>query len=597
MQTQTDTDISSHPTSDHPSGPFAAAAAIASGSSAVPTYSQEKELGTDDAGTVLPTTEPTGSCERPMNPRLESRHRHIPGEYIATPSDEAKMFMIDDSVPEPTTSHVDGSASIQSPLADETPASSEPLVNSAPAVNHELRHTGTLQEPRPRSADSSHTARDAAIAGGLAVGAAGLGAHAVSEKRGTRDGENDQFLYEESSPYSSKTLDPRVLGAKPKLEEQRFDPGAKADHGIGSAISGPPVSHDSSRQNVPNDVAAAGYGAQDAADAYGNHRMTGADASIPEQRYDPAISSAHAPNPIASRSQYDYNNPTTLSNVNRKDPDDHVNRNAAFAGAGLAGAALGAGAYAREPHAHDNQWPLREKEDYVPHVQGGPVLQSGHPTQETAQTSYPLQDTSTHTSSPLQGTIAPHNTHVDDHNAQSYGGVQDPRRDRHDTLTAPVLGGAVGAAGLGSATYMNNRDGNEREAEERLKRIALDREKEQRHDKDLDGDEETEEKKKHRLLGFLHRDKSKKERSSVSPESSPRHSKDYSPRHSKDYSDDVDSPRWKGKHRLHKDPPKGHPAREAMEQSHESDPYAVGKRQHMGIDGPIGDPNSISGDR
>ncbi|KAL6156823.1 hypothetical protein ACJBU6_04409 [Exserohilum turcicum] len=573
--TNTATDISSHPSSDHDSGAFAAAAAVASGSSAVPTYSQEQEVEADDIETLLPTTEPTASCERPMNPRLESRHRHIPGEYIATPSDESAMFMIDQSAMEPAGSREGGDAPVQSPLSTEPPASSAPSMDPAPVtVSHELRHTGTLQEPRPRSADSSNTARDAAIAGGLAAGAAGLGIHAASENRGIQDVQGDQFLYEDASPYSSKTLDPRVLGATPKLEEQRFDPEAKADHDIDSAMSRPPVSHDSPSQTAPTNVAPAGYGAQDAVDAYGNHRMTRLGASMPEQRYDPAASSAHAPNPIAPKSQYDYNNHNTLGNMNRTDPNDHVNRNA-FMGAGLAGAALGAGAYAREPHAHDSQnWPLQQKEDYAAHPQGGPVLQPA----------YPLQDTSTHSPSPIQGTIAPHNTHAEDHSAQTDGAAQDPVGDKHDTLAAPVLGGAVGAAGLGGATHMNNRNGHEREKEQH------------HHDKDSDK-EETEEKKKHRLLGFLHRDKSKKERSSASPEHSPRQSKDYSPRHSKDYSDDAESPRWKGKHRLHKDPPKGHPAREAMQQPHESEPYAVGKRQHMGFDGPIGDANAISGDR
>ncbi|KNG44465.1 dehydrin-like protein 3 [Stemphylium lycopersici] len=583
--TQTSTHVPSHQESEHHPGALAAATAAASNAASLPS-TREKELETDNTGTALPTTEPVGSCERPINPRLESRHRHIPGEFIATPSDESKTFLSYESMVDPTTNHAGGNVPVQSPLATTTAASSEPLVD--PAANpgsHELRHTGTLEEPRPKSAEGDHHARDAAIAGGLGAGASGLGAQAASMNRETRDVGENKFLHEESSPYSSKVLDPRVLGDKPKLQEQRFDPKVKSDHGSGSAVSGPPVSHE------PRQVATteAGYGAQDAVNAYGDHKMTQPSASMPGQRYDPTMSSARASNPVAARTEYDYNNPTTLGNVNRTDPDDHINRNAAFGGAGLAGAAaLGAGAYTREPHAHDQQQlPLRQKQEVVPPTQTGTILQPVHPTQNATHTSYPLQDTSTHTSYPSQGTIAPHNTHI-----------QDPVREDHDARNAAVLGGTVGAAGVGGAAYIDNRHQNELEAEDRLKKIAVEREKEQRHhEKDFEKENETEEKKKHRLLGFLHRDKSKKERSSASPESSPRQSRDYSPRHSKDYSDEPDSPRWKGKHRLHKDPPKGHPAREALEQPHESDPLAPGKRQHMGTDGLIGDPDAISGDR
>jgi flagellar biosynthesis GTPase FlhF len=269
-----------------------------------------------------------------------------------------------------------------------------------------------------------------------------------------------------------------------------------------------------------------------------------------------------------------------------------------------------------------------------------------------------MHETATNESYPTSGTIAPHNTHAQDPTLQQPYGARDPTNENHDKRNAAVLGGALGAAGLGGAAYVDSQHQDEREAEERLKKIAHDKEKEQhrldkeqhKHDKEvhkhdkalaahekdehhlakehekeqarlakehekeqarlakeqhqrekeLEKENEGEEKKKGGLLGFLHRDKSKKEKSSASPESSPRQSRDYSPRHSRDYGDDhPDSPRWKGKHLLHKDPPKGHPAREAMEhQQHQTDPYgSAGKREHVGVDGPIGDPNMISGDR
>jgi hypothetical protein len=44
-----------------------------------------------------------------------------------------------------------------------------------------------------------------------------------------------------------------------------------------------------------------------------------------------------------------------------------------------------------------------------------------------------------------------------------------------------------------------------------------------------------------------------------------------------------ESPRWKGKHRLHKDPPKGHPAREAMEHQNEGDRDNTVTDPHTGL--------------
>ena len=170
----------------------------------------------------------------------------------------------------------------------------------------------------------------------------------------------------------------------------------------------------------------------------------------------------------------------------------------------------------------------------------------------------------------------------------------------------------MGAAGLGGAAYVNSQNQDEREAEERLKKIAHEKEKEQhrldkeqhKHDKEVHKHDKAlaaHEKDEHRLAKEHEKEQARLIKEQHQREkSSPRQSRDYSPRHSRDYSDDnPDSPRWKGKHLLHKDPPKGHPAREAMEhQQHQTDPYgSIGKKEHIGVDGPIGDPSMISGDR
>ncbi|KAL1801018.1 hypothetical protein ACET3X_001360 [Alternaria dauci] len=893
--------VPSQSTSNYHPEALAAATVAASRSSDLPSSTQGHEHGaqgispsgpTHSTIAAAPTTGMSSTDERPLNPRLES-HRHVPGEYIATPSDE-KTFLNYAPVIQPTSAGPSGNLSNIEPTSTLDPShvqsTVEPTSTSEP---HELRHTGTLEEPRPKSADGHNYGRNAAIAGGLGAGAVGLGAHAASRKHDTQDIGSTQPLYEESSPYSSKVLDPRVLGEKSRLEEQkfdeqRFDPQAKTEAApsSGSTISGPPVTHDLSQtagsqhhygrdaallgtgaaaaggvhhalnrndtpavgtavlpegpsytsatgsdvvalqptsnfskplptagtsasqpvghgdfygakgapapipdtttqqlsinpsqaptattvpekrsehhygrdvglagagaaaagglyaanrdnfnsgsasstvepmsedpasrtigphdSNIANIIdprvqpdpskqkahttvgphqsdtlnrldpkvdektgqqgghhygrdaavvggaGAAGYGAYqatnvhgnqsmkqralEAINAYGDHRMTQPEAAMPEQRYDPAATSARASNPVSSRTQYDYNDPVTQSNVNRTDPNDHVNRNAAFGGAGLAAAGLGAGAYAGSKHnGNTTQLPLRQKQDLA--ASG----QSTHPVQGTTQSSYPMHEIATTASYPTSGTIAPHNTHAQDPTLQPYG-ARNSTNENNDKRNAAILGGAVGAAGLGGAAYANSQNQDDREAEERLKKIAHEREKEQhrldkeqhKHDKEvhkhdkalaahekeehrlakehereqarlikeqhqrekeLEKENDGEEKKKGGLLGFLHRDKSKREKSSASPESSPRQSRDYSPRQSRDYSDDhPDSPRWKGKHLLHKDPPKGHPAREAMEQQqYQTNPYgSTGKKEHVGVDGPIGDPNMISGDR
>jgi hypothetical protein len=156
----------------------------------------------------------------------------------------------------------------------------------------------------------------------------------------------------------------------------------------------------------------------------------------------------------------------------------------------------------------------------------------------------------------------------------------------------------------------------EKEHEKEAHRLEKEREKEAaRLEKEREKEVEGEEKKKHGILGFLHRDKSKKERRG-SVDSSPRASSDLdNKRHSKEYaaggaalgagttaaayghdssdSNDPNSPRWKGKNLLHKDPPKGHPAREALEHHEMGD--VSGKREHVGVDGPIGRSDAISG--
>jgi len=337
-----------------------------------------------------------------------------------------------------------------------------------------------------------------------------------------------------------------------------------------------------------------------------------------EQRYDTTAAGANAPNPVPTNGQYDYRDPSTASKVDRY----HTTLGA---GAGLGAASAGTTTYAGSKHGDTQNLPLHQKQDFATSGQPGSVTQFG----------------------PTQGTVAPQNTHTQDPlGHQRYDSVIDPPKQHHDKRDAALLGTA-GAAAAGGAAYEHSqhqeaereRERLEKEQEKQLKREAHDREKEQHKlEKEQKKREKEEEKEQHRLekeqhkrekeeekearrlskidegekkggiLGFLHRDKSKKEKKS--PESSPRESKEYAAAgtagalgadtaaatHSDE--NDPNSPRWKGKNLLHKDLPPGHPAREVLDRPEEGRGETfTGKRGHIGIDGPIGHPDLISGDR
>lgn len=626
-----------------------------------------------------------------------------------------------------------GTAGAPAPVADQTSHYQQPQSS--------LGHNATSDSTSiPTKESEHHYGRDAGLAGAGALGAGGLYAATrdnnsntaptsstipssntgLSSSTGTgvpsNDGLTSRTEGTSNTGPASKTIGPHSSNIANVLDPRvKPDPAQQTTHNTTGQHQSdtlnradPNVSEKAAQQgdhHYGRDAAAVGglgttgYGAHEAAQAYGDHRLTQPGAAMNEQRYDPTARGANAPSPVAAKSEYNYNDPTVHSNVNRTDPstESHTGRNAAIGGAGLAAAGLGAGAYASSKH-NDNsqQLPLHQKQDFAASTVPGSTAQSSypttstypsqstHPTQGVASSSYPTQGTSqgypTQSSTqayPAQGMIAPQSTQVHDPATQQvHGATRDPANESHDKRNAALLG-AGGAAAVGGGAYALSQQQDERERarlaereQERLKKEAHDHEKEQhkldkdqhKHDKEVhkhdkavaahekeqahavkeqekeqhrlakeqharekeaekearrhEKETEGEEKKKGGLLGFLHRDKSKKEKSANSPDSSPRqsgertrHSRD-SPRHSKEYAagalgasttaaayddDNPDSPRWKGKNLLHKDPPKGHPAREALE--HPQEGGLTGKREHVGIDGPIGDPNVISGDQ
>jgi len=643
-----------------------------------------------------------------------------------------------------------------------------PIEGSKSASAHHGTPTTATIGPITHDKDSHH-GRDAALAGGAAAGLGGLAHASQHDKSDT--GPASKTIGPHSS-NAANVLDPRV----------QPDPSKQSHHTSGSTAQDPASRtigpHDSNVANVldprvqpdPNkqsahatgthqpeisahkdhhygrDAAAlggagaAGYGAHEAAKAYGDHRSTQPGASMNEQRYDSSAAGAHAPNPVPAAGHYDYNNKATSRNVNQPlvghtdATRDNTGRNVGLGGAALGAGALGGAAYGASKHgdsahhAPSASQPLSSATSSQPlsassqplsssqtaqgiHGQhdltmdhtnrnlglGGAALGAGalggaaygasthgdHQTptsasQPLSSTAQPLsssqsqpyhgvlghRDDSASATYPTQGTIAPQNTQTGvpgtAHNR--FDSVQHPE-DKDHTKRNAALAGTAGAAVAGGAYAHSQQQDDERERarlekeqhkldkEQQKEQHKLDKEqhkqekeahkqekethkleKEQhKHDKEAaaaaalaakeekkhhkedeklekerrkeaeraekEHEKEAEPEKKHGILGFLHRDKTKKEKRG-SNDSSPRQSGevrrslDSNPRHSRELEhDNPDSPRWKGKNLLHKDPPKGHPAREARDDIE----LQSGKREHVGVDGPIGRPDAISG--
>ncbi|KAF1952255.1 hypothetical protein CC80DRAFT_495582 [Byssothecium circinans] len=127
--------------------------------------------------------------------------------------------------------HIPGEFPSPTPIEEQSEPSYISSKGSVPITSggqHELRHTGTLDEPRTKSADHTnistndhHYGRDAAIAGGL--GAAGAGAYAAGKHREEPQQTGSEILPEEKSPYSSHKIDPRVDTKPSGFSQQRFD--------------------------------------------------------------------------------------------------------------------------------------------------------------------------------------------------------------------------------------------------------------------------------------------------------------------------------------------------------------------------------------
>jgi hypothetical protein len=484
-----------------------------------------------------------------------------------------------------------------------------PIVDEKASHSHQSTSSSAQNEP----GHQHHYGRDAGLAG---AGAAAAGGLAYESQRDHHDADR-QVTHHQAGPTAedpaSKTvgkhssnlmnvLDPTVLPDPSKQKDHtttgphksdtlnRMDP--KVDEKAGQKDH-----HYGRDAAIVGGVGAAGYGAHEAADAYGQHRMTQPGASMNEQRYAPSSTGALSSDPVHS-GQYDSSN-------------DHTVRDVAL-GTGLGAGALGGAAYAGSRHADNTQ--------HITPTSGQPYSSSTQPAPVTA-------------SYPETGTLAPQNTQstVPGTTHDRYQSTHDPRDTDHTKRDAALLGTAGVAAG--GAAYAHNQKDDERErarAEKEQEKIIHKHEKEvaahekEQHKHDiaeqnrlekervkeaakLDKErnkhaEATPEKKHGFLSNLLHRDKSKKEKRS-SIDSSPRQSTDArgsyeNPRHSKEYAGlgaattaAAYAEHDHDRNRLHKDPPPGHPAREALESQHEMGDLS-NKRAHIGTDGPLGGPHA-----
>jgi hypothetical protein len=437
-------------------------------------------------------------------------------------------------------------------------------------------------------------------------------------------------------------LDPRVKPDPEKQKSHHVTEQSTSESAGRDVMHGDKEQHHHGRDAaVVGGTGAAGYGAYEAGKDYNSHRITQPAASMDEQRYDPSATDAHdttgasqhhfgrdaaiaggvgaagagayaatrkEDTPSSSVPQQQYQSPATQTTASTShQPQHHHGRDTASAG-GLG--AAGAGTYAPSSGNDNTQAPY-------------------------------FQDPA--------------------HQHQRYDSTQQPEDQHNKRDTALGAGAGAGAAVAGAGAYGLSQHDNDKAEKERLaarqkdldhqrkeeqkalekrqhdqqKELEKEHHKEERHhdklvaaehkkhdkeeakhEKELEKVESHGGEKKHGLFGFLHRDKSDKVTDPEKTESgAPVDTKHYAgagagagavgagaygahearQSHEGRHSIEDDSDGKRERNRLHKDPPPGHPAREAME--HGTVGSVGGKHEHVGTDGPIGQPGLVSGDQ
>ena len=609
------------------------------------------------------TSQPlSGSSAPVVPPKAEERQHHygrdaaVGGGALGAGALAGSAFSGDrnrdpnlhDSSSLPTTQHASGTTN---PSTVGTTSTSHYLPSNTTGAP---TSANTSSEPQSQH----HYGRDAGLAGAGAATAGGL-AYAGSRDQPT----GQRTVGSTAEDPASKTIGPHKSNIANVLDPRvQPDPTKQKDH----TTTGPHQSDTLNRADpriddkagqhhygrdtaVAGGAGAAGYGAYEAAKAYGDHRSTQPGASMQEQRYDPSAAGARASNPVPATSEYNYHNPDVAAlasatgagapghhgsthgqtqqpyttaqmaqqassqppqapkaaEITGEDlgPKDNSSRNAALgAGAGLAGAsAVGYGLSHRGDNTH-------------------PTTSTSTPGASTQPGSSSLPQP---TGSLTQGQQYPHNT--------------DPSQS-HTGRDAALAGGAGAAAGAGAgyAYGQHAQPQFDPKEQERLEKETakrqhdlekkhdkevhkLEKEHEKdlkkhekeaaKHDKEAAHHEEKEKEKSGGLLGFLHRDKSKKEKT-PSPESTPRRSEERHygrdaavaggtgagaaalAEHERDDKFGHGSG-YKGRNLLHKDPPADHPAAQALEGNDRvgttgTDATGRTSEHHYGRDAAIG---------
>ena len=427
----------------------------------------------------------------------------------------------------------------QQPVAQQH-ASSQPTQQSAVGQQQYPPTTSAADKPE------HHYGRDAAVVGGL--GAAGAGAYAAS--RG--DDRTQQ-------PVTHQPTQQSAVG------QQQYPPT--------TAATEKPQHHYGRDAAAVGGLGAAGAGTYAA--TRGDDR-TQQPASSQQQH--PTQSSSQPP--LSSVDQQQQRHDPT------QDPNNqHQKRDAAALGA--AGVAAGAGgAYAYSQHDAEKERKAAEKAQEQQLKEQQKEFEKKQKAEEKAQ--HKADEKAAHDQKKSEEKAAHDKKKADEkaaHDKQKELEHQQAKEQKqHDKLVV---------------------------AEEHKRQKELEREQREREkEAEKAHPEEEGEKKKHGLFGFLHRDKEKRR----SVDENDRRASGESPRHSKEYAGagaaaaglggaaayeglhESDSDK-RTRNKLHKEPPPGHPAREAMEHQQHDDQQRspiTGKREHIGTDGPIGNKDRIS---
>ncbi|ORY05921.1 hypothetical protein BCR34DRAFT_42314 [Clohesyomyces aquaticus] len=439
----------------------------------------------------------------------------------------------------------------------------------------------------PTQTSQHHYGRDAALVGG--AGLASAGAYAATRP-------HDEPAQRSVGQTDMQHQDP------PQTSQHHYGRDAALVGGAGLAGAGAHSAtrpHDESTQHSlpqsnlqhqdPTQTSQYHYGRD--AGLVGGAGLAGAGAYAATRPHDEPAERSVPQNDLqqtAVHNRYD-----SVQNPDDKQPQDHHKRDVAALGA--TGAVAGAGAgYALSHHEAEKAEKERLAQQKAQEKAQQKELEHAH-KQEQKDLEHKQKEAEKEHAKELKHQQKEHEKELA-HKQKEHEKEQAKEQKHHDKLVA-------------AEEKQHQKDA---EHQESIRQKQLEKEQEDNRRKDEEAAASTGDgKKKHHLFGFLHRNKDKHaDDKSDDGSGSPRHSKEYAAgaagvgaagigagayeasRHSED-SDNPNSPRWKGKNKLHKDPPPGHPAREALE----GQGQGVGKQEHMGVDGPIGNPDLVSGDR